>query len=339
MRKTLICAFLLSGAVPTGWAADAITVTPENFARAETDTYFAKNVADGALGKFVHNREATPIDKQVIIRMNRDTLYSAAVFDLDAGPVTLSLPDSGDRFMSAQIIDQDQYTLDVFYGGEPRVYSKDKVGTRYLFAIVRTLANPETPGDLDEVHKLQDAIKVEQPGGPGAFEIPNWDPVSHKKVRDVLLALAATMPNFDHAFGNRTEVDPVKFLVASAAGWGGNPDSAARYVSYVPKENDGKTVYRLHVPADVPVDGFWSISRYNAEGFFAKNEYNAYSLNNLTATKAADGSVDVQFGGCDGKIPNCLPTDPGWNYTVRLYRPRAAVLDGSWTFPDAVPLR
>ncbi len=337
--KTLIWTLVLSAVSSVAWAADAVTVTPENFTRAETDLYFAKTVAEGALGKFVHNRDATPIDKQVIIRMNRDTLYSSAVFDLDAGPVTLALPDSGDRFMSAQVLDEDQYTVDVFYGSEPHSYTKEKVGTRYLFAIVRTLVNPEATGDLDEVHKLQDAIKSEQPGGPGSFQVPDWDPASHKKVRDILLELSATMPDFDRAFGSRGEVDPIKFLVGSAAGWGGNPDTAARYVSFVPKENDGKTIYKLHVPADVPVDGFWSISRYDAKGFFAKNEYNAYSLNNLTARKGADGSVDVQFGGCDGKIPNCLPIDPGWNYTVRLYRPRAALLDGRWTFPEAVPAR
>ena len=36
----------------------------------------------------------------------------------------------------------------------------------------------------------------------------------------------------------------------------------------------------------------------------------------------------VQFGGCDGQIGNCLPIVSGWNYMVRLYRPRAAVLRG-----------
>jgi hypothetical protein len=51
-----------------------------------------------------------------------------------------------------------------------------------------------------------------------------------------------------------------------------------------------------------------------------------------------DGSVAVQFGGCDGKIPNCLPTVPGWNYMVRLYRPRAEILNGGWTFPEAQPV-
>ena len=93
-------------------------------------------------------------------------------------------------------------------------------------------------------------------------------------------------------------------------------------------------MYRLTVK-DVPVDGFWSVSLYNAEGYYQANPYNAYSLNNITAQKAADGSVVVQFGGCDGKVANCLPTMPGWNYMVRLYRPQAAILNGSWRFPDA----
>jgi hypothetical protein len=39
-----------------------------------------------------------------------------------------------------------------------------------------------------------------------------------------------------------------------------------------PARNDGKTIYRLTVPANVPVDGFWSISVYNAQGYFQKNK-------------------------------------------------------------------
>jgi hypothetical protein len=45
-----------------------------------------------------------------------------------------------------------------------------------------------------------------------------------------------------------------------------------------------------------------------------------------------------QFGGCDGSVANCLPVTPGWNYLVRLYRPRQEILDGSWTFPEAHPV-
>jgi hypothetical protein len=101
--------------------------------------------------------------------------------------------------------------------------------------------------------------------------------------------------------------------------------------------NDGKTNHRLRV-GDVPVEGFWSISVYNAEGYFEPNPQHAYSLNNITAKKDADGSVSVEFGGCDGNVANCLPIFPGWNYMVRLYRPRKEVLDGTWKFPEAQPV-
>lgn len=107
--------------------------------------------------------------------------------------------------------------------------------------------------------------------------------------------------------------------------------SRFRYIT--PKNNDGTGIYKLTVK-EVPVDGFWSISVYNAQGYFEKNPYNAYSLNNITGKKNADGSITVQFSGADGKTPNCLPIMPGWNYLVRLYRPRAEVRDGTYKFPE-----
>jgi hypothetical protein len=137
-------------------------------------------------------------------------------------------------------------------------------------------------------------------------------------------------------FGPKDQVDPVRHLIGTATGWGGNPEKDAMYLTVMPSKNDGTTVYKLTV-RDVPVDGFWSISVYNAKGYFEKNQYDAYTLNNITAVKNADGSVTIQFGGCNGKIPDCLPITPGWNYWVRLYRPRAEILNGSWKFPEAQP--
>ncbi|KQO85763.1 carboxylesterase [Methylobacterium sp. Leaf122] len=311
-------------------------VTPDNFVRAESDLYFGNIVKDGGLGQFVHRREPAAIDNQTIIRLNRDTLYSAAVFDLDAGPATVTLPDAGGRFLSMQVIDEDQYTPPAIYEPGPHTLTKDKVGTRYVLVGVRTLVDPGEPADLAKVHGLQDAIKVEQPGGPGKFEVPAWDPVSQKKIREALLALATTVVDTSRAFGMKDQVDPVQRLIGAASAWGANPPKDATYLNVVPAQNDGKTVYRLIVK-DVPVHGFWSVSLYNENGFYERNELGAYTLNSITSKKGADGSVDIQFGGCDGKITNCLPTPPKWNYMVRLYRPGQQILDGSWKFPEARP--
>ena len=157
---------------------ETIPVTVENFIRAETDLYFgAVALKEGRFGKFEHHRELAAIDNQTIIRMNRDTLYSAAVFDLDAGPATVTLPDPGKRFMSMQAIDEDQYSPTVIYAPVKYTFSKEEVGTRYLIVGVRTLIDPSDPKDIERVHALQDALRSSSRAGPGKFELPIWDPV------------------------------------------------------------------------------------------------------------------------------------------------------------------
>jgi hypothetical protein len=277
----------------------------------------------------------SPVDSQTVIRQNRDTLYSAAVFDLDAGPVTITLPNAGKRFMSLQVISEDMYSPPAAYAPVKRTFTRKDVGTRYMLVGVRTLVDPDDPADVKQVHALQDALKAEQKT-PGKLEMPKWDPVSQKKVRDALIVLGTTLTDTSRAFGTKEQVDPIQHLVSAAATWGGNPRKDAIYLNFTPPKNDGNTIYKLSVK-DVPVDGFWSISLYNADGYFQKNDLNAYSLNNITSKKSADGSANIQFGGCDGKITNCLPIMPGWNYTVRLYRPRPEILHGTWKFSEAKP--
>ncbi|MGY4572734.1 hypothetical protein ACVWY5_005804 [Bradyrhizobium sp. USDA 3256] len=233
-----------------------------------------------------------------------------------------------------QVINEDHYVVgNVEYRAGAYTYDRKKVGTRYALIAFRTLVDPNDSKDIGKVHALQDAIKIGQKD-PGKFEVPNWDQASQKRIRDSLLVLNDYTGGFAHAFGPKGLVDPVRHLIGTAAGWGGNPDKDATYLSVTPTKNDGTTIYKLTV-RDVPVDAFWSISVYNEKGYFEKNPYDAYTLNNVTGVKGPDGSIAIQFGGCDGKIQNCLPITKGWNYTVRLYRPRAEILNGKWKFPEA----
>lgn len=307
-----------------------------NFTRAETDLYFARAATDDAFGKLQHRRQPAEIDKQDVVRMNRDTLYSNGVFDLSASPLEITLPDSGERFMSMQVLSQDHYTTEVVYAPGTFKYTQEQVGTRYVFLIVRTLADPQNPADVKAANALQDAIKVQQ-ASKGSFEVPTWDKATQDKTRQALLMLAS-LGGTTVMFGQKDEVDPISFLIGSAAGWGGNPPKAAVYAGVYPKASDGKTVHRLTVK-DVPVDGFWSISVYNRDGYFEKNSAGLYSLNNLTAKPDPDGSVTIQFGGNPQDSRNYLPITPGWNYTVRMYRPRKEVIEGLWKFPEAEPVR
>lgn len=313
--------------------ADPVLVNSDNFIRAESDLYFAGIIANGELGKLVHTRQMAPLDNQTIIRLNRDTLYSSGVFDLDAGPITVTLPQMDGRFVSMQVIDQDHFTHGVHYDPGRYTFTREEIGTRYVALALRSLANPNDPTDMEKVHALQDAMTVEQ-AAAGQFVITQWDKESQQRTRKALLELASLLPDAKRMFGSKSEIEPVRHLIGTAMGWGGNPDADAFYLNRTETQNDADTIHRIKI-SNVPVKSFWSISVYNADGYFVPNALNAYTVNNITAQHDADGAVNVQFGGCDGNIPNCLPVMDGWNYTVRLYRPDPAILDGSWTFPAA----
>lgn len=323
------------GAGPAGAAEHGVPVTVDNFARAETDRYFG-NIAAYALGKLRHYRDFVPLGQSNVVRVNRDTLYSVGVFDLDAGPVSITLPDAGRRYISLVAYNQDHHATPAIYRSGTYTFTREQLGTRYALLGVRILFNPADAADRKQVHDLQDAIRTHQ-AGPGRFEVPAWNAASLSRIRAALFELGKNMPDSRGMFGSPEQVSPVRHLIGSAIAWGGNHEKDALYLNVTPERNDGTTVHRLRVPS-VPVDGFWSVTVYNDAGYFTPNPHAAYSLNEITARRDADGAVNIQFGGCDGKIPNCLPTVAGWNYMVRLYRARAEVLSGQWTFPSAQPV-
>jgi hypothetical protein len=310
----------------------SVSVNVENFARAESDRMFASFATDAdGVNRLTHHRAPTPIEHQPVIRMNRDTLYSAAVVDISEG-ATLMIPDGGRRYVSVMVVNQDHYINRVFHEPGQHLLTVEEFDTPWVAVAARVLVDPANQDDVAAVNALQDRFAVESASAK-PFEMPDYDTASLDATRKALLELARGLRGFDHAFGARDDVDPVPHLLGTAAGWGGLPDREAQYISVEPRLPVGE--YTLTV-RDVPVDGFWSISVYNADGYFEPNDRNAYSVNNVTAKPNDDGSVSVNFGGDDDR-PNPIPIMEGWNYTVRLYRPKPEVRDGSWTFPEIEP--
>jgi len=307
-----------------------VPVTVENYVRAEGDAgllAYQKNL--GCFGKLVHQREFYSVDNQLTVRVNRDTYYSFGVFDLTS-PLTIVIPESGDRFLSMMRINQDHSIFPTIYEAGTYVFTEENIGTRYLSIVIRTFADESNPDDVKKAHELQDKIKIEQ-ADMGTLEVPNWDEESRQKIKDAINVLANSMSNTRGFFGEKDKLDPIKHLMGTAYGYGGNPDEDALYFGIIPEKNDGKTAYSLTVK-DVPVDGFWSIIIYNADGYMEKNEYNAYSINNISAKKNDDGSFTINFGG-DPTQDNYLYIVDGWSYMIRLYQPQQELLDGAWEFP------
>ncbi len=315
-------------------AQAAPPITIDNFVRAESDTAIRNLYNQFGLGKFGHLRTPTPLDNQTIIRMNRDTLYSPAILDLST-PATVILPDTGGRYMTLHVVNQDHYMFAVSKPGRHEL-TQETVGSRYASLTVRLFVDANSPEDIAAANALQDKLKIEG-GGTGPLDLPDWDQEQLKTARGALNTLAKMGVDSSRGFGTRDETDPLQHLINAAAGWGGLPKKNAVYELGVIEKNDG-TPYALTVK-DVPVNAFWSITVYNADGFIDMNELGVYSFNNVTAKANDDRAIAIHFGGCEDGRVNCLPISKGWHYVVRMYEPRKEILNGSWTFPVAKPVK
>jgi len=103
---------------------------------------------------------------------------------------------------------------------------------------------------------------------------------------------------------------------------------------------DGAKSYRLHVPANAPVEQYWSVTAYDRETHaLIKGMDRASRASNASdLAKNADGSVDIWFGpkAPAAKETNWVPTDPNRRFELmfRLYGPTKALFDKAWTLPD-----
>lgn len=321
--------------------SEPVVVNVENFVRAESNRMFAALRRDaGAINTWVHYRGIAPVDHQNIVRQNRDTLYSAAIVDASAG-FELDVPETDGRYLSVMVVDQDHYIEHIVHDPGRHRFAPDDVATQFALLGVRILVDPDDPDDVRTTNELQDGLAISA-GSDDEFHLPDYDATSLDTTRNALLTLARGVAGFDRMFGSRSSVDPVRQVIGAAAGWGGLPEYEAFYENLDPGLPVGD--YELTV-RDVPVDGFWSVSVYNADGYFEPNELGAYNVNSVTATRDADGAVTIRFapadaaseaGGDGGR--NVLPIVDGWNYMVRLYRPRAEILEGGWRFPAVRPV-
>lgn len=311
----------------------AIIVNSDNFVRAENDRMLQDLQRDaGGVNRFLHNRAPAAIDRQTVIRLNRDTLYSFAVVDISAG-ARFTIPEHGDRYLSVMVVNQDHHINRVFHDPGEHTLTVEEFGSPYVVLAVRILVDPQDAADLEAVAALQDQLGLNS-ASASPFVSPDYDRASFDDTRNALLALARHLTGFDRMFGSIEETDPIRHLIGTAAGWGGLPTTEARYIGVDPGLPPGR--YELTV-ADVPVDGFWSISVYNAAGYFEPNDAGAYTVNSITGEPNPDGSITVRFGDWPAGTANAIPTPDGWNYLVRLYRPRAEIADGRWTFPSLRP--
>ncbi len=307
----------------------ATPVNVDNFVRAETARMFDGILAQTpGLNQWGHLREPTPFDRQAVIRMNRDTLYSPAVVDISRG-ATVTLPDAAGRYLSMMVVNEDHYINRVFYEPGAHHLTVEEFGTPYVHLAVRIFVDPDDLDDVKTVNALQDGLLIEA-ASADPYDHPDYDGTSLDATREALSKLAEGVSDTHLFFGKKDDVDPVRHLIGTAAGWGGLPEQDAYYIMKTDPLPVGQ--YRITL-GEVPVDGFWSFTVYNRDGYFEPNEFGSYSINDVTAKRNEDGSVTIDLAPTANGFLNHIFVMDGWNYAFRLFRPRQAILDGTWQLP------
>ena len=116
-----------------------------------------------------------------------------------------------------------------------------------MILALRTFTAATDKEDIVKANALQDQVKVSQ-ANVGSFDVPERDMDSLLRVRGALAVLASTVSDTREFFGDRSKLDPLKFKMGTAAGWGGNPKEAAIYFSHTPAMNDGKVMRKAARP-------------------------------------------------------------------------------------------
>ena len=299
-----------------------VIVTKENYPTIETSRQFVIQIENaGGINKLNLWDGISTVDKQPIIRLNQDTVYSMGIIDVSKG-ATVTLPETDGRFISAQFVDADHYIYPAVYGAGTFEFPQR---TDYVYLLVRIGAETGDAKEKAIIAELQKKIKV-QANSAKAFTPIKFDTVSYEKTHKSLLAAFTTGAHDPKTMFNVKGVaNEEARQVGAAIGWGGGqvidnqwammPDSTnftCQSTTFVDPKNEG---------------GFWSITVYNKQGFlFAPSNMNSYK-----AKPNKDGTYTVRFG-CDGQENNIdIKNETGtWNAIVRAYKPSKLVQSGKW---------
>jgi hypothetical protein len=308
--------------------AELIPVTIDNYEFAESDLAFNNITKLVGTGQFYHFPvEQFDLNNQTVVRMNRDTIYSAAIADVSQG-ATLTLPEGDGRYMSVMIVQNDHYIDQVFT--KPGTYDIESQ-TDYVMIALRIRANETDLDDARKIQTLQQAVQFSTVANR-PHVMPNYDLDQLVALRTELAAEATAMGSMKNMQGAHGTVDKRMHLFGTAVGWGLLPDARASYLSYKPETESGEGCFQATYPVP-PFNepGFFSITMYDADGWiFSENAV----LNEYNLEFNDDGTFDASFGDCGDGTKNNLPIVDGWNFTMRIYEPKLDELD-RFTFPEA----
>ena len=330
------CAVVISAMQVKAQSDAPVKVTPETFIRAETDARFAGIIKRaGGVNRPSYFRVPTPLDAQIVMRMNRDTIYTMYCVDTSKG-ATITVPElPKDRLVSIFPIDNDHYSPGLI--STTAGTHKIPGDTKYMVIGVRLqLFNPKDPAELAMLQKLQDQFVI-QANSADPMPAFKWDLPSLKALEAQYEKEFVSYTSSAGMMGLRGKVDEKVRSVGAATMWGLNTDKDALYLNY-----NGGHDYNVGYKATYKVPenkAFWSITVYGKDGFMKTENC---ILNSSTVKLNPDGKTFTAYFGSKeqcGDVPNRLDAPEGWNFLMRVYNPGPSVLDGSYKLAKAEPVK
>jgi hypothetical protein len=193
------------------------------------------------------------------------------------------------------------------------------------------------PGKTFDISKLDADVRKGVEAAPqAALQLMKWKVPTIARVANYWSMNADTMGVYGNYY--------LKRAIVTQLGLGANLPEDAIYPLNLGDENgeplDGANKYTIHFDkgATPPVNGFWSITLYDSDGFQVGNVLNRFAVSSWMPFKTnSDASLDLYFQsdspGKD-KEANWLPAPKGaFNLCMRLYGPKSDALTGKWNPP------
>jgi len=308
-------------------------MTAEEFIRSESLNFMKGMAAREGINNFFHFTALASAEDKWVVSPNNDVIYSMVVVDASKG-FTLTLPDTGERFITGQIVSEEHMSRQLVGGGVYKFGGQEFNGTHVAIGV--RVGTDATDNDVAYiVEQIQPQMKVE---AYSANDVPAYDEESLLAVRAALMAEYNALKD---TFGQmKDDVGKVedweKFTYVTAGAWGLAED---RYAMYLPYNLKGarKDVCYVATYTQPKVDEFWSITAYNNEKYLMSNEDNIVNSGNATLNE--DGTFTVHFGpeSCKSRkeVKNFIrTTEDDWGFLMRAYEPDVGAFE-AYMIPEA----
>ncbi len=180
--------------------------------------------------------------------------------------------------------------------------------------------------------------------GAGQDALNGWNSAMHGFDYNLDHLGLGTLDRPDWKIRDRAEAYVTRAAAARGGLWGNHGYEATYAMAWTDADGDpldgAHNCYELRLSPPPPVDAFWSLTMYDATDFYlVANEIDRYSIGDRTSGLATDedGSVTIYIQRdtpTDGMTSNWLPTPDGrFRPLMRMYQPRAEILNGDYILP------